>query len=207
MFNLCRHLRTACISIIQNIIFSGSLSTIECHTLVFILTPVIIWQRVVKIVLPNMEINAYFAWLLFQSLMVLSTFCIQKYTYDPLESFSWGASMHSQCKVTEATCKQACFGSPSCGMMSYNMVNGTCLLPSQPWAVARKREVYRLMMFRREENVECTVWVRDQAGENCWWWWHSRWQWAPTWNGLVYIYCPRGTANLLSKPRCPNGSC
>ena len=93
------------------------------------------------------------------------TFCIQKYINDPLDGYYCdGHEYIPSDKAKESMCKQACFGSPTCGMMSCNHVYGTCLLASQPCAVARKHAEYRLTVFRQEDHIECTVRVRDQAG-------------------------------------------
>ena len=114
---------------------------------------------------PNMRINAYIMLILFQYPMGSWMICIQKYTNVPLDGYYCEGIMNIFSGLaTEAICKQTCFRSPTCGMVAYNTVNGSCLLTSQPCAVARKHAQYRLMIFRQEKNVECTVWVRDQAG-------------------------------------------
>ena len=91
--------------------------------------------------------------------------CSPRYTNQPLDGYFCDGYQHfTGNKANENICKQACFTSPKCGAMSFNPVDGTCLLATQPCALARKHTEYRLMVFRKEEQVQCAVWVRDQAG-------------------------------------------
>ena len=91
--------------------------------------------------------------------------CSARYTNPPLDGYFCDGHQHfTSNKANENICKQACFASPKCGAMSFNPVDGTCLLAMQPCTLARKQNEYRLMVFRQEEQVQCAMWVRDQAG-------------------------------------------
>ena len=88
-----------------------------------------------------------------------------RYTNRPSDGFLCdGREYRSNDNVNENICKQACFGSQKCGAMSFDPVSGICLLATQPCVLAEKHNEYRLMVFRKQEQVECAVWVADQTG-------------------------------------------
>ena len=85
-----------------------------------------------------------------------------RYTNRPSDGFLCVGHVYDN--TNENICKQACFGSATCGAMSFNPVSGICQLATQPCVLVEKHDEYRLMVFRPEEQVQCAVWVGAQAG-------------------------------------------
>ena len=110
--------------------------------------------------------------MLFHSALILCVWftsatpvCQQRYTNRPLNGFRCnGPNYASPRSVTQGSCVHACMASRSCSTMSYNPVSNTCLLAGQPCVKAEKHDDFMLMIFREQENVDCSVWVRDQSG-------------------------------------------
>ena len=118
-----------------------------------------------KMSFSSKKIYLYIIIALFRSPMESKLTCNHKYTNRPLDGYYCdGQKYRTTDKIGEAMCKQACFKSRECGAMSYNPMSDTCMLATQPCALAKRHDRYRLMIFRQQEQIECAVWVRDQPG-------------------------------------------
>ena len=112
----------------------------------------------------NVKTYLYFIFVLYERTIESSALCNQKYTNRPLDGYYCNSHQYIlNDNIREDICKWDCFQSRKCGAMSYNPMSGTCMLATQPCAVAEKHSEYRLMVFSHQEHEECAVWVGDQA--------------------------------------------
>ena len=91
--------------------------------------------------------------------------CNEIYTNKPLDGYychEWYSTMDGN--VTQELCTRACLISQECAAMAYNPANGVCLLVAVPCVMALKHGEFMLMVFRKQEHVNCAVWVRDESG-------------------------------------------
>ena len=106
----------------------------------------------------------YFIFVLYEKLIESSARGNQRYTNRPLDGYYCNSHQYFvDDNIREDICKWRCLQSRGCGAMSYNPMSGTCMLATQPCAMAETHSEYRLMVFSRQEHKECAVWVRDQA--------------------------------------------
>ena len=110
-----------------------------------------------------MEGRLFIILILYQSCTESSMLCSPKYTNRPLHGY-YCDGQPFRARGNEGICKQTCFESTKCGAMSFNPENGTCLLATQPCALAGKHNEYRLMVLRPKQYVECAIWVPDRNG-------------------------------------------
>ena len=98
-------------------------------------------------------------------LIRISICCNEMYTNKPLDGYYCdGGYSTMDGNITQKLCTRACLISQVCATMAYNPVNGACLLAALPCVVARKQGEFMLMVFRKQEHVNCAVWVQDESG-------------------------------------------
>ena len=91
--------------------------------------------------------------------------CTNSYTNRPLNGYYCaGEAYATHYNVTQGLCRWTCLTSLQCVTMSYNPVSGACLLASVPCVLASKHEEFMLMIFQKQEHVDCGVWVEDEFG-------------------------------------------
>ena len=122
-------------------------------------------DRILKMLLAKGRFQTFLILTSYIWLLRMSMGCKEMYTNKPLDGYYCnGEYSTTDNNITQEMCSRVCLISENCTAMSYNPVDGTCLLASLPCVVALKHNEFMLMIFRKQKRVNCAVWVQDEAG-------------------------------------------
>ena len=83
-----------------------------------------------------------------------------KYTHRAMNGYYCASIyIHNYTSIEHQPCVAHCITDPDCWVLAYNARGKYCLLGTQPCANAVADNDFRMMTFRKHENVQCIQWV------------------------------------------------
>ena len=83
-----------------------------------------------------------------------------KYTHRPMNGYYYASAyMTNYTAIGHQSCVAHCITNPHCWVLAYNSRAKYCLLGTLPCAEAVAGDDFRMMTFRKHENISCIQWV------------------------------------------------